>query len=400
MTNSPHVLFIPSWYPVKEDPLMGFFFQEMAAALKAGGLGAGVIYPEVRPLKEIGIKKLLQNYGQISHGIEADLPTFRQHSWNLFPKMPKRQMQQWTASAVKLFKKYLSKYGKPDLLHAHSSLWGGAAAHLIGQEFDIPYAITEHRSNFLHQRALSKPIESCWSTPYLQKIWDGADLPMAVSNTLAKAVLPYTRQLKRPFSVVPVPVDTDFFTPLKTCPAGPFRFFCLSKLVPGKNIDLLVHAFHQLASENPSVMLEIGGFGPDEKRLSSLVTQLKMEKNILFLGQLDRVGVKNAFSRAHAFCLASDFETLGCVFLEALSMGLPLVGTSCGGPSEIIHQKNGLLSAVGDEPGLYHNLKEMLKIAPDFSKEALRQEALEKYSQAAMLKTMDRLYKEVLSGRL
>jgi hypothetical protein len=45
-----HILFIPSWYPTRENPISGIFFREQAHALKRAGHQVGVIYPQLRSL--------------------------------------------------------------------------------------------------------------------------------------------------------------------------------------------------------------------------------------------------------------------------------------------------------------------------------------------------------------
>ncbi len=52
--------------------------------------------------------------------------------------------------------------------------------------------------------------------------------------------------------------------------------------------------------------------------------------------------------RATFFALSSEFETFGVVVVEALSQGLPVLSTSCGGPSDIVGSNDGLLTPTGD----------------------------------------------------
>ena len=57
--------------------------------------------------------------------------------------------------------------------------------------------------------------------------------------------------------------------------------------------------------------------------------------------------------RAHAFVLASLAEPLGVVYMEAMAMELPTIGTRSGGVPELIrHGETGFLVEPQDSKGL------------------------------------------------
>lgn len=122
------------------------------------------------------------------------MPTLRMHGWNLFPGFLKGAMKQWKHQAVKLFKKYVSAYGKPDAIHAQSAIWAGIAAQAIAAEHGIPYLITEHRDNFLHETLLPGNV---WLNEAVVAIFDYADQVIAVSHSLQKGVAKYMRYPKK-----------------------------------------------------------------------------------------------------------------------------------------------------------------------------------------------------------
>ena len=340
----PHVLTLPSWYPTEEDPLMGFFFKEQASWLVNAGCVCSVIYPEVRSLHLLTPTLALKNRFQITSKEEDNLWTIRSHGWNRFPKMEKMQMRSWVATAEKLFLRYCKERGKPDVLHVHSSLWAGVAASEISSKYGIPYVITEHHSSFLLNKTLGRPIEKCWSTPYIQKSIQNSAQFIAVGSRLRTALQNYT---PKKMHVLPLPSDTHFFTPAAVPPKkDPYRLFCLAKLVPGKNIDLLLHAMAKL--KNEPFLLEIGGYGVEEAKLKALAKNLNLDHTVQFLGRLDRAGAREAFRRAHCFVLPSDFETQGCVYVEAMSCGIPSIATRCGGPEDTVTPETGLLIPVND----------------------------------------------------
>lgn len=367
-----HVLTLPSWYPTEEDPLMGFFFKEQARWLLNKGCQSGVIYPEVRSLRLLTPSLALKNRYQVSSSDEDGLWTVRSHGWNRYPKLEKAQMKSWVSTAERLFLRYCHEKGNPDLLHVQSCLWGGVAAAEISSKYGIPYVITEHHSSLLLNKTLGRPIDKCWSTPYIQKAIQNSTQFIAVGTTLKNALQNYT---PKSMHVLPIPTDTQFFSPAPMRPSeSPYRLFCLAKLVPGKNIELLLHAMAQLKGKPFS--LEIGGFGSEEEKLKKLAKDLGVEETVRFLGQLDRFQVRDAFHRSHCFVLPSDFETQGCVYVEAMACGLPSIATRCGGPEDTLTPETGMLIPVNDLEALVDAILTIPKCNFDPIKIRARAEAI------------------------
>jgi glycosyltransferase involved in cell wall biosynthesis len=50
---------------------------------------------------------------------------------------------------------------------------------------------------------------------------------------------------------------------------------------------------------------------------------------------------------SNTFVLSSHVETFSVVCIEALSIGVPVIATACGGPEEFIQRTDGLLVKPG-----------------------------------------------------
>jgi len=67
------------------------------------------------------------------------------------------------------------------------------------------------------------------------------------------------------------------------------------------------------------------------------------------------------YALADVFVLPSYWEGYGIVFLEAMSLGLPVVSTTAGAIPEVVrHEKNGLLVQAGDVQGLSEALHTLI----------------------------------------
>ena len=54
----------------------------------------------------------------------------------------------------KLFKKYITIEGLPDIIHSHNILYSGFCADQIFKKYNIPYLITEHSSDYFNHYSL------------------------------------------------------------------------------------------------------------------------------------------------------------------------------------------------------------------------------------------------------
>jgi len=112
--------------------------------------------------------------------------------------------------------------------------------------------------------------------------------------------------------------------------AAPFVY--VGRLVPHKRVDRIVEA---VASVD-GARLEILGDGPEEDRLADLVGALEVEDRVTLRGATDHDEVMRVVSRAAALVLASDYEGLPHVVLEALACGTPVVSPPVGGVREVV----------------------------------------------------------------
>jgi 1,2-diacylglycerol 3-alpha-glucosyltransferase len=111
-----------------------------------------------------------------------------------------------------------------------------------------------------------------------------------------------------------------------------------------KNIDFLLRMLVCVRAEVPAVLLVIAGEGPSRGHLQRLARRLGLERNILFIGYLDRRdALLDCYCAGDAFVFASRTETQGLVLLEAMALGLPVVSTAVMGTRDILDARRGAL---------------------------------------------------------
>ena len=151
-----------------------------------------------------------------------------------------------------------------------------------------------------------------------------------------------------PVEVVHTGVDTELFSP------GPYRddgyLLNVGRLNDRrKNIPLLLRAYAAARTRLPNLpRLVLAGPAPPPSDIWQLVSALNLTGELEYKGPLDRRELTDIYRGASAFVLSSNEEGQGIVVVEAMACGLPIVATSCIGPSELVtHGVEGLLTPVG-----------------------------------------------------
>jgi glycosyltransferase involved in cell wall biosynthesis len=128
-----------------------------------------------------------------------------------------------------------------------------------------------------------------------------------------------------------------------------------------KNHRFLLEAFKKLTEDFDQAKLVLVGQGFEddqentEDELRQFVKDNRLTEKVLFLGY--RSDVAAVLSAMDVFCLASWREGLPLSLIEAMSMGLPVVGTDVEGIRELIRDgTNGFLVPVDDVEALKQKL--------------------------------------------
>lgn len=97
-----------------------------------------------------------------------------------------------------------------------------------------------------------------------------------------------------------------------------------------KGVFDLPEIMERITKHIPDVKLIIAGTGPAEEQLKMLLP------NASFTGWIDKKTLYMHYQHADLLLLPSRFDTFGCVVLEAMSNGLPVIAFDEKGPKEII----------------------------------------------------------------
>ncbi len=244
------------------------------------------------------------------------------------------------------------------VIHAHSALPCGHAAALLSRELKIPFVLTVHGLDAFSNRQV-KGYAGKWCARVSRYVYRSACSVICVSEKVREQVLEGAAAPVRT-SVLYNGVDAQMFSPPEREPDTPV-ILSVGNLIPVKGHELLLRAFGAIQEKFPRLSLEIIGDGPERARLQGLADQLGAAGSVFFQGRQGRRQVADAMKRATVFALPSRYEGLGCVYLEAMSAGKPVIGCLGQGIDEVIEQGvNGCLIKADDLQGLTDTLLRLL----------------------------------------
>ena len=295
------------------------------------------------------------------------------------------------------------KYQKLDLLHVHYAIPHASAAFIAKQilkeqGIHIPVITTLHGTDItLVGKAPAYRSVVAFSI-------NQSDGITTVSESLKQDT--YTNfDIKKDIKVIPNFIDFTRFTKLDKehfkkaiAPNNEKILIHTSNFRKVKRVEDTVKIFELVRKQVNSKLLLVGD-GPERACVEALARELKVEKDVVFLGKQD--AVEELLAIADLDLMPSESESFGLAALEAMACEVPVISSNTGGIPEInVEGETGYLSDVG-------NVQEMAARAVDilsddenlmaFKKRALAQ--AKKFDIAKILPAYEAFYEEILSQK-
>ncbi len=172
----------------------------------------------------------------------------------------------------------------------------------------------------------------------------------------------------------------------------------VGNITPAKGYDVLIKAAAKACRNNPNYRFLIAG----EKRgklfrdLRELSNSLGLNNNVYFIGY--REDVCSFLREIDLFVLPSITEGFSLATIEAMAVGVPVIATTSGGPSEIInHNINGRLIPPGDTNAIISDIVYLLnnKDLADILVRNAKQTVKTKYNIESMISKYNKMYYKV-----
>jgi N-acetyl-alpha-D-glucosaminyl L-malate synthase BshA len=209
---------------------------------------------------------------------------------------------------------------------------------------------------------------------------------------------------RREVEVIPNFVDTARYAPRGEGGPGRTRYARggekilthISNFRASKRAPDAVRVLAAVRRETPAVLLMVGD-GPERTRSREVAVELGVDRHVRYLGQMDCV--EEVLAASDLFVLPSENESFGLAALEAMSSGVPVIGTTAEGLPELIRfGETGYLVPVGDVEGMARRAIEVLSDTKLHSRmsAAARQTAVERYEASRVIPLYEKFYEKVL----
>jgi glycosyltransferase involved in cell wall biosynthesis len=235
------------------------------------------------------------------------------------------------------------KLPEMDILHAHHPFISGRMAIRYGRQFNLPIVFTNHTRYDLYAQAylplLPPTLTAMASESYMAAFTTLCDLVVAPSEGLKQVALGWG--VKGKVVVVPNGVDLDrLYSPSKQIPRAQLNIpdeasvliYC-GRLGPEKNLDFLLQAFKGAVSAVPEAFLLLIGGGSEEEALREKAAEIH---RVRFAGPVDYDDVPAYLAIGDIFVTASVTEVHPLSVIEALAVGLPVLGIRSPGISDTV----------------------------------------------------------------
>jgi glycosyltransferase involved in cell wall biosynthesis len=194
--------------------------------------------------------------------------------------------------------------------------------------------------------------------------------------------------------VQPNPLDTGHWHTSRN-PEKPRQIVAMvGTLYPLKRVDLGIDAVAKL-NDYMSTELRLIGGGPERIALESQAKARGVDARVVFFGSIGNV--RDILAGCSALWLLSEREGLPMAALEAMALGLPVIGADVPGVRDlVVNGRNGILVPFGDatavavaterlwrDPTLYFSLSEGAKrTAERFGVEIIADQHVARYRRA------------------
>lgn len=351
MGDSCDVLVLSSMFPRPAIPANGIFVKEQVEAIRnSTGLDARVCcgLPVFRPDPRRHPRWAWSCWRRFRAGAFA--------GWKCLSGVPAGYFEYWPSylkgQQPRSYLRAMKRLGLPvpRVIHAHTGFLDGWAGSKLAQAWNVPLVITEHIG----------PVSTILEPPTMRRrvleAYEAAQDIIAVSEFQANEIRRRVpASLARKVSVLGNGVPSERFNPPisgNRIHATKIRILFAGFLCRIKSIETLIKAVHQLKARGFELDLLIAGdtAEPDyAKELEGLIVELGLAEDVRRLGGLTREQIAIAMrEEADVLVLPSKAETFGCVCVEALASGLPVVVSDCGGADEYRDIRGVRVVPVGD----------------------------------------------------
>jgi len=321
------ILVVSPNFPSPALPMRGLASNEQFRLLREAGHEVRAVVPQgwVPPgfLRSSWRRRRAVPPSETDHGVEIAHPRYLSlgRLRHLPHSMTLQRRLYW--SALQPFVDAFAA-GGGQIVHAHTSGLPGCMARRTGSAKLVVSMLDDE----LYDIAPAWPDQRRAIVETLRR----ADTVIYLSPRLMRLGL----EAAGPHRACVIPLAIDVYDDLSPRRGTAFTVSTAARLVERKKVHVLIEAFIAFRREVPEARLVVIGEGPERRRLEALAARSGAGEAVCFTGHLAHREVVTRIAESHVFVLASVRESLGTVYFEAMSQGVPVVATAGEGIADFI----------------------------------------------------------------
>ena len=251
-----------------------------------------------------------------------------------------------------------------DLIDGHYFYPDGVAIAKIAKKLSKPFTVTARGSDINFLPKFSRPKKE------IQKVLSQAEHKIAVCEALKQEMI-YLGATANSITTLRNGVDLKLFSFTDELKQSILReklglpikkeiIISVGHLIERKGHHIVLDSLRYL----PHSLLLIAGSGVNQKKLNALVIKFKLQKRVIFLGDLTQEQLARYYGAANVLVLASSREGWANVLLESMACGTPVIATNIWGTPEVVKSKEAGLLVERDSKAISEGLKLLLSHPP------------------------------------
>lgn len=380
------------------------------------GLFTETYYPEINGVATsvLTLKTELEKEGHNVYVFTTTTPGAPEYEHNVFrvPSLPcvfitERRVGMFYQPKIASVIKKLNL----DLIHTHTEFSLGIFGRIMAKELKIPILHTYHTiyEDYTHYVTRSKSLDrraKAVVRGFTRRCCNNVTQVVVPTNKTKELLQNYN--VYRDIEIVPTGISLSKFKPENYSKSeievlrndyhineDDKVLLYLGRISKEKNIIEIIEAMPKYMQIHENVKFVIVGNGPDKENLSRRVSELGLSNRIIFTGEQPWDTIAMYYQLGDVFVSASQSETQGLTYIEAMAGGLPVVAKADPCLDDILDNGyNGYTFT--DREGLMTSLDKVLyeESGIDFSMNSIKK--MKPYSVEEFANNMLRVYEKAL----
>ncbi|MDF2589572.1 MAG: 1,2-diacylglycerol 3-glucosyltransferase [Anaerocolumna sp.] len=380
------------------------------------GLFTETYYPEINGVANsvFMLKNELEHIGHTVYVFTTTTPGAPEYEHNVF-RVPSLPCILITERRVGLFYQpklaSLIKKLNLDLIHTHTEFSLGIFGRIMAKELKLPMVHTYHTiyEDYTHYITHFKTLDrraKAFVRVFTKICCNTVEQVIVPTEKVKELLLDYS--VYKDISVVPTGVNLKKFNPefysrddvknLKQqygIHETDKVLLYLGRISKEKNISEIIDAMPDYMNTRENVKFVIVGGGPEMDKLKQQVEYIKLQDKIIFTGPQPWDNIGLFYQMGDVFVSASQSETQGLTYIEAMAAGLPIVAKQDKCLEEILEPGfNGY--DFRDKDGLIQGLDAIFFHEDGIPYGVNAKNKMKKYSTEEFARNMERVYEEVI----